>query len=248
MKIFNKELLAFTLAEVLIVVGILGIVAEMTMPVLQKNVQSMQYIAGAKTAYSLLTQAAKLAINDQSTPDIWGMTAAGDGTSAVTGLGKITPYLKINPTCNNSVTCKAFAPAGNKYLHATTVDDYNNRADLAKMQMANGMSVAFSVTNPTCSATYGTTIDLQAVCAEIIVDVNGVKNPNTYGKDIFSFWLTKYGLSLKGGPSASTYTFASDCSAGSGTTCSSWVVINGNEDYTKPCASTLSWSGTITCN
>src|SRR5574344_1022164 len=47
-----KENLAFTLAEVLIVLGIIGIVAALTIPTLMANVQKQQYLTALKKFYS----------------------------------------------------------------------------------------------------------------------------------------------------------------------------------------------------
>lgn len=47
----------FTLAEVLITLGIIGVVAAMTMPTLINNINNKQNIAALKKAYSLISQA-----------------------------------------------------------------------------------------------------------------------------------------------------------------------------------------------
>ncbi len=51
------KLNAFTLAEVIIVVGIIGIIAELTIPTLMENVQEQQFKSAAKEAYSKAYQA-----------------------------------------------------------------------------------------------------------------------------------------------------------------------------------------------
>src|SRR5574344_2669193 len=51
-----KENLAFTLAEVLIVLGIIGIVAALTIPTLMANVQKQQYLTALKKFYSTQTE------------------------------------------------------------------------------------------------------------------------------------------------------------------------------------------------
>src|SRR5574344_1279612 len=48
----TKKSLAFTLAEVLIVLGIIGIVAALTIPTLMANVQKQQYVTALKKFYS----------------------------------------------------------------------------------------------------------------------------------------------------------------------------------------------------
>ncbi len=48
--------LAFTLAEVLITLGIIGIVAALTIPTLINNAQKQQYVSIDKKTYSQLSQ------------------------------------------------------------------------------------------------------------------------------------------------------------------------------------------------
>lgn len=56
-KAFTKCLHAFTLAEVLITLGIIGVIAAMTLPVIMSKVQSVILKNQFKTAYSKLSQA-----------------------------------------------------------------------------------------------------------------------------------------------------------------------------------------------
>ena len=57
----TSEFFAFTLAEVLITLGIIGIVAAITMPSIVSNIQGMQYRSKVKKTYSTLVQAGSLA-------------------------------------------------------------------------------------------------------------------------------------------------------------------------------------------
>ena len=54
---FLHKRTAFTLAEVLITLGIIGIVAALTLPVIISDVKNSQLEAGLKKAYSVLGQA-----------------------------------------------------------------------------------------------------------------------------------------------------------------------------------------------
>ena len=56
-----KKQLAFTLSEVLITIGIIGVVAAITLPSVISNIQGMQYRAKVKKVYSSLSQAVNLA-------------------------------------------------------------------------------------------------------------------------------------------------------------------------------------------
>ena len=56
----NQRKIAFTLAEVLITLGIIGVVAAMTMPALIGNYQKKQTVSALQKAYTTLAQAVKL--------------------------------------------------------------------------------------------------------------------------------------------------------------------------------------------
>ena len=64
----------FTLAEVLITLGIIGVVAAMTMPTLMNSTQGAQYKAAYKKALSALSQAVTLnvALDDYNFADTDG--------------------------------------------------------------------------------------------------------------------------------------------------------------------------------
>ncbi len=67
---------AFTLAEVLITLGIIGVVAAMTMPTLMNSTQGAQYKAAYKKALSALSQAVTLnvALDEYNFADLDGIT------------------------------------------------------------------------------------------------------------------------------------------------------------------------------
>ena len=58
---FMKKFFAFTLAEVLITIGVIGVVAAITLPSIVSNIQGMQYRSKVKKTYSALVQAVSLA-------------------------------------------------------------------------------------------------------------------------------------------------------------------------------------------
>lgn len=60
-----KRLYGFTLAEVLITLGIIGIVAALTIPTLINNYQKKAYIAALQKTYSQTQNAFKLMMADE---------------------------------------------------------------------------------------------------------------------------------------------------------------------------------------
>lgn len=63
---------SFTLAEVLIVLGILGLVADMTIPTLHQNIKQKIIITKLKNSYTLFQEAFKMAEVNNGTIETWG--------------------------------------------------------------------------------------------------------------------------------------------------------------------------------
>ena len=69
----------FTLAEVLITLGIIGVVAAMTMPTLMNQTQGAQYKTAYKKALSALSQAVTLNV----ALDEWNFADTNDDTNII---------------------------------------------------------------------------------------------------------------------------------------------------------------------
>ena len=67
------RLKAFTLAEVLITLGIIGVVAAMTMPVLIQKHREQVAVTKVKKFYSTFSQAYLMAVQENGTLDNWGL-------------------------------------------------------------------------------------------------------------------------------------------------------------------------------
>ena len=72
---------AFTLAEVLITLGIIGVISAMTIPTLIHKYKNDEYIAGMKKSYSVLAQATAQALHDLGLEKFASGTT--DGTTAI---------------------------------------------------------------------------------------------------------------------------------------------------------------------
>ena len=70
--------LAFTMAEVLITIGIIGLVAAMTLPGLINNAQNKEKVTALKKAYSVLSQATLLAVELNGDAGSWGIVDKND--------------------------------------------------------------------------------------------------------------------------------------------------------------------------
>mgnify|MGYP000522674695 FL=1 len=188
---------AFTLAEVLITLGIIGVVAAMTLPALVNNTQNKELEAKLQKSYSVLQQAKQRMDFD------YGMT--------VTPLTHNTPS-KFLPefvksfskyvNCGES-KCNIFdrdTSGDINYVHSKVYKAYNNRTTPYGDYFDNGLYMMADemllMSNDAYSA-YGIVLT---------VDVNGVnKKPNAWGHDVFSFNIKDNGKVMPMGAEGTQY-------------------------------------------
>lgn len=90
---------AFTLAEVLITLGIIGVVAAMTIPALIAKQQKHQTVTRLKEAYTTLFQAIKLSEIDNGSIENWDFGVTNDGAATLNWFNTyLAPYMKITDT------------------------------------------------------------------------------------------------------------------------------------------------------
>lgn len=240
---------AFTLAEVLITLGLIGVVASMTIPNLVQNNQTKNTVTVLKKEYSILSQAYTSAVADHGPPGTWGLsgTAGADATGSLNTLNVLIPYFKITKNCGAGTGCFPTSPY--RFLDnnpgAANIDAATG---FGKAILADG-SLILTESFGTCTP-HGSAPALQAVCGDIYFDINGFKGPNQYGADWFAFWLTNSGVVPLGTALDTSATFDTNCKNKpiNSWGCTAWVIYNENMDYLKSCGSTLSWSGPTSCN
>ena len=184
-----KDFTAFTLAEVLITLGIIGVVAAMTMPTLINNINNKANINKLKREYSLLQQAFQQIAADN---DLEFKNGIANCNSNACLKDVFKSKLKIVADCdrndgNNLGKC--FVPqADAKQLNGNAVVYYYfNSNTTSGLVLDDGASVAFNLDSSSCSNLY--TQDKER-CGFMVIDVNGAKQrPNTWGKDLFLFFI-----------------------------------------------------------
>ena len=91
----NKQKRGFTLAEVLITLGIIGVVAAMTIPTLMSTFAKQRTETQLKAFYSRINQTIKMSIADNGDPDGWVEERAYSYDEQVEFLKQyIFPYMK----------------------------------------------------------------------------------------------------------------------------------------------------------
>lgn len=205
MKINTKKV-AFTLAEVLVTLAIIGVVASLTIPSLIKSYQDNQLLIKFKKEFSTAAQAVKI-LEAQN-----GIISTGDDAVMIQEFNSVLHAVKLDRWKNISGT------------YYTAYKDTSNGWDWTNWcwysaQMKDGSSWCFVQRTEDCSSTYTT---LHNICGDLIIDVNGAKSPNMYGKDLFYIWIVK-----KNG----AYTIYPQGSNGDGLTCVSGGLSRGCARY-----------------
>ena len=179
----------FTLAEVLLTLAIIGVVAALTIPAVVTKVTKDQYVVGLKKAYNTLKAVEREARQEHGEMENWDWS----GTSTQQFEKYFLSHFDILKNCGATTEKGCFAE-GLTSLGGGSAGNYNS-AYYYKIVTSDGMSWAYEeVSYPT--------IPLRAQAA-FWVDVNGLKGPNRYGRDIFLFDVFPSNLGIK--PSGSYY-------------------------------------------
>lgn len=245
---------SFTLAEVLITLGIIGIVAAMTLPPLIQRQQEKVAVAELKKAYSTISQAYLMAVNEHGSPENWDLKGYATRDGALQLLKILTPYMKITKICDVKRDC--FPNVQYKTLNPKILTWNHNDTASADAKLNDGSLIAAFIWTEKCNTVFGTSKPLQHVCAEIQIDINGFKKPNQVGIDYFSFMITPYGVIPNGvQEQTSPNNFANSCRdkdrgangwSANGDGCAAWVIYNENMDYLR--CKDLSWTGKRKCS
>ena len=167
--------LAFTLAEVLITLGIIGVVAALTMPAVVGNYKRQQAIQQLKKTYSVLSQAFNRAVAEYGDSTEWDTVTTETAYSYFDTYWK--PYLQAPERCYSYQECgySKLTPffKANKISDGYNVNPIYNRV---LMHLNDGTFVMIIT-----GSGYGEDD------RRILVDLNGAKLPNRFGNDVFFF-------------------------------------------------------------
>lgn len=223
----QNKLSAFTLAEVLITLMVIGILAVVTIPSILQSYEERESISKLRKVYSVLKQAYQLAEIENGPPDTWNLSNSNS-------LGYIKKYLNIVKECpGNTGGCTYMGYYkwlnGNDYPHLKT--DIDNAV---KYVLADGVTMFSLRISSSCKMEAGKVEGSLYSCASFDVDLNGQKPPNQFGKDLFAFYLTKAGIFPYGGSAIDNYynhnTYCKNTNT-EGYSCARWVIERGNMDY-----------------
>jgi len=163
---------AFTLAEVLITLGIIGVVAAMTIPNLLANKEKQETAAKLLKNYAVITQAVKQSEMDNGPNQYWDWGTSGDSASIKQSFDTYwAPYLKILKYCSSYTTCGYSSNFPVDMINGTFAAGLTDSTSRTAVILADGSFLTIK------NATY------------IVLDINAGKGPNLWGKDVFMFMM-----------------------------------------------------------
>ena len=154
---------AFTLAEVLITLGIIGVVAAMTMPALITKHQKQVTVTSLKKIYTTMSQAKQLSETQNGAMEYWDFPPTFDKSDIEQFFDKyFRPYMQVIGECESEKSCSSIYTAERPiYI------------------LKDGTQIIFS---PNAQSD---TLNSAKKYIHTCIDTNGNKGPNRYGKDMF---------------------------------------------------------------
>ena len=211
---------AFTLAETLIVMGIIGVVAALTLPNLNSSTGDKEKVVKLKKIYSNLNDAMGRAIAVYGPYSDWSSNAEKTG-------GRLTEFMKLSKDCGTNSTQTCFVKKFKAVSSGDHLDMDNHTGNYYTFTTADGTSVLFLAKDNNSDS--------------IIVDIDGLnKGTNEASKDIFKFDVnTETGeITPHGSTDFSDSLLTCGCLNNKYLECTAWAIEHENLDYLK-CADKL---------
>ena len=188
---WGRKRAAFTLAEVLITLAVIGVVAALTLPGLIQNHNEKAWSTAKDLWEKKLTETVRRM-------NIDGVMTGHDSTEEF--MNTFKNYMKVIKTCDNNDINKCYSPK----VVTTGKDDAPEEIETNGLTSASSMGLNEWQTNTNTMSFViadGTTVIMayqpecpyadpvedtgsQVSCMAYMVDVNGKKGPNRVGKDI----------------------------------------------------------------
>lgn len=174
---------AFTLSETLITLGIIGVVAALTMPAVITNYQKKQTSAQLKKAYSTFAQALVQAQYEFGDASSWTVTEPS--SSYEDNLAYFETYWK--PYIKTIKVCKTMNECGYDITGYASLSNKNNYVYYGQFANVPGFIYGDGTYAYLRPYNLNSTEDNRQRLQLLSIDLNGPKKPNVIGKDVFQF-------------------------------------------------------------
>lgn len=176
---------AFTLAEILLALVIIGVAAAICIPPLLNKIQDAQLKVAFKRNYQTLFAAQKLMYSDNGgsminifyDPDGAGPNTEGDGFAI-----RLSRYINVSKICYNN---------GNELENGVCWPIESDDGWYTRLKLGNGTLMMVGNGYPNCN--HGMGAGTLRDCGTFWIDVNGFKKPNKWGRDVFGLTVMKSG-------------------------------------------------------
>ncbi len=237
----------FTLGEVLLAVAIVGLIAALTIPNLNKNINEDKNISLLKSTMSQLSTAVSKVVAEYGNNEN-AAKSCGESKTAGQCYGDIlTSFLNVRKNCTINVA-ECFSTEPMLDVDGETIDDIMNASSKCDYTFILSNGVAVCIRNPN----YIT----GNVLGKFDIDVDGPNaGPNMRGVDNFDLVADEDGVSyfdrctyyLEGFKVDKGCSRDTDRGYDSSYDSVAWAFLNGNMDYLR-CADQLKWHSKKTCD
>ena len=190
--LITSQKAAFTLAEVLITLAVIGVVAVLTIPGLIKNHNEKAW----STAQSVFEKRLEVAAKQMNTEE----KLAGY-SSTMDFVNELKKYIKITRVCDNNEITKCFDKEviwneGEEPVDMSAIKNAESfgldwGTDTVAIQFANGVNAIIAYNPNTTQDPFNNQFGATTNSMAILYDVSGNKKPNTNGKDIATINVTE---------------------------------------------------------
>lgn len=194
-----KKSKAFTLAEILITIGILGVVSALLLPSINTNVAKTQYVNALRSISTNLTDKIQAQMALEDVDDVGDLKAFQNNTEYTGFLRDLSQIIPMRPATKDHTNLKAL-----NGKPKSTVNHYQFAEKLLKERiylMKNGGLIYIGTYIPGGRRANASLEQIQAYggqlyryYADFYIDINGHREPNIFGRDIFRFWLGQDGV------------------------------------------------------
>lgn len=187
----------FSLAEILVTLGIIGFVAALTIPSLVTKITNKGYVERLFKTYSVLQNATNMIVAEEGDPVNWSwekFNSDRDHSKNNYIVDMYRKYLKVSNSCDfwmsSDIETECYVlPAKYKYLNGETNAKNTSKYIMfyfsAPLILADGTTVAISFKD-TWNSFFWASPDIL-----FTIDVNGKKGPNQIGRDVFFVYMNK---------------------------------------------------------
>ncbi len=207
--------LAFTLAETLIVMGIIGVVAALTLPNLNSSTGEKEKVAKVKKIYSNLSDAVGRAQAVYGPVEEW--CANYSGSCKARHFDRITEFMKISKKCDYITAC--MLQFDNNGSGGASGDFFAILSDGTIISLHSDFNMS--------------TTNLTDYPPSFKFDIDGLnKGADQQGKDVFEFFYDNNGIYAKDIMS-NTSMYVHNYDYFDGAEAAAWIINFDNMDYLK---------------